>query len=307
MSTAPSRRTFLQNTIGAGAASAAIGADALLAQSTRPATDPAGPRLKKAVKFGMIKIAGSIEDKFNLIKSLGFQGVEMDSPSNVDRDEAVRARDKTGIDIHGVVDSVHWNIRLSDPDVAVRAKGVAALEGALRDAKAYGASTVLLVPGVVKGEGENFEQVWSRSQAETRKVLPLARELGVKIGIEVVWNNFLTTPDQLVKYVDEFEDPIVGAYFDTSNMIKYGVPPAEWIRKLGKRMLKFDMKGYNGKTNEWVDIGEGTEDWPEVLKALEEVGYRGWATAEVGGGGEDVLRDIANRMNKVLGLGGSRE
>ena len=68
-------------------------------------------------------------------------------------------------------------------------------------------------------------------------------------------------------------------------MIKYGVPPAEWIRKLGKRMLEFDFKAYSKSGKGFsVPIGEGDEDWPEVLKALAEVGYGGWATAEVGRG-----------------------
>src|SRR5207237_8515820 len=124
------------------------------------------PRLKKAVKYDMIKVRGPIEDKFNLIKKLGFQGVEFDSPSNVNKDEAVRARDATGIVIHGVIDSVHWNkdSRLSSPDAAARAKGLAALRGALADAKLYGADTVLLVPGVVDRE-VSYEQCWERSQA----------------------------------------------------------------------------------------------------------------------------------------------
>jgi hexulose-6-phosphate isomerase len=76
-------------------------------------------------------------------------------------------------------------------------------------------------------------------------------------------------------------------------------------------MLKFDFKAYSAakakaEQNEGrgfnVPIGEGDEDWPEVLKALAEVGYDGWATAEVAGGGESELRDIAGRMNRCLGL-----
>lgn len=281
---------------------------ALLAGGRLPAQQAGEPKLKKAVKFGMIRIPGSIQEKFELIKSLGFQGVEVDSPSNLNREEAVRARDKTGIVIHGVIDSVHWKDRLSDPDPAVRARGQAALRTALEDARFYGADTVLLVPGRVSDpEKENFDQVWSRSQEEVGKAIPLAEKLGVKIAIEVVWNDFLTTPEQLIKYVDAFQTPAVGAYFDCSNMVRYGVPPADWIRKLGKRMLKFDFKGfskerYARKQNPWVSIGEGDENWPEILKALDEIGYRGWATSEVAGGGPKELKEIAERMNRVLGL-----
>ncbi len=273
--------------------------------SLRPtfAAEPARPRLKKAVKFGMVQTDGSIEDKFALLKELGFEGVELDSPSDVDRDAAVAARDKTGIDIHGVVDSIHWNVRLSDPDPAVRAKGLEGLQTAIEDCHFYGGTTALLVPGKVADSAhENFDQVWERSTAEVRKALPLAEAKNVKIAIEVVWNDFLTTPEQLVKYVDQFDSPFVGAYYDCSNMLKYGVSSADWIRALGKRMLKFDFKGYS-HDKKWVAIGAGDENWPEVLKALDEIGYEGWATAEVGGGGRDVLQDIAERMNRVLGLG----
>jgi L-ribulose-5-phosphate 3-epimerase len=294
----PSRRETLRTTLATAAVAVA---SRLFPQELHAMNQKALPKLRKALKFDMIKIDGSIEDKFNLIKSIGFEGVEINSPSNVDRDEAVAARDKTGIEIHGVINSVHWQKRLSDPGEKVRAEGVEAMRTALRDARFYGASTVLLVPGkVTDPEKENFEQVWQRSQAEIRKVLPLATELDVKIAIEVVWNDFITKPEQLVQYVDEFGDPMVGAYFDISNMIKYGVPPAEWIRQLGHRMLKFDCKGYSNERG-WVPIGEGDEDWPEVLKALAEINYSGWATAEVAGGGEAHLRDVHQRMQRVLG------
>jgi L-ribulose-5-phosphate 3-epimerase len=268
--------------------------------------------VKLALKYDMIRTKGSVEEKFALIKRLGFEGVEMNSPDKVDRDEVVRAREKTGVVIHGVVDSIHWQKRLSDPDPAVRAEGLAGLQTAIKDCKHYGGTTVLLVPGRVSNqETENFEQVWERSTAEVKKAIPLADELGIKITIEVVWNDFITKPELLVKYVDQFQTPTVGAYFDSSNMLRYGVPSATWIRKLGKRMLKFDLKGFDytryakkegPKESPWVAIGEGTENWPEILKALDEVGYRDFVTAEVAGGGEKELKDVLERMRRVFTL-----
>lgn len=298
----PSRRAFLRNAAIAGAATALASPFV----SRLRAADPGSPLppgcLKKAVKFDMVQIEGSIADKFALLKELGFKGCEINSPSDIDREAAKKASEETGVKIHGVIDSVHWKQRFSDPDPQVRAAGLEALKTALNDAKFYGASTVLIVPGAVRDpENENFEQAWERSTAEIKKAIPLADELGVKIAIEVVWNEFITKPEQLVKYVDQFETPTVGAYFDISNMIKYGVPPATWIRQLGKRMLKFDFKGYSNE-KKWVDIGQGDENWPEVLKALADVGYCGWATSEVKGGGKEHLQKVAQQMDEVLGL-----
>lgn len=286
------RRDFLRTT--AAITASAMTGPYLFAETKKP-------KLKKAVKYAMVHVKGGDHlARLALAKKCGFLGVEIDSPGTKDLDSLVKASKETGVAIHGVIDSVHWSDTLSHPDEKVRARGLAALKGALEDAKTVGADTVLLVPGVVNKE-VSYAQCYERSQAEVKKVLPLAEKLKVRIAIEVVWNNFITKPEQLIQYVDDFKSEFVGAYFDCSNMIKYGVPPAEWIRKLGKRMLKFDFKGYS-KTKEWVAIGEGDENWPEVLKALAEVGYDGWATAEVGGGGEEHLKKVSAQMDKVLGL-----
>jgi L-ribulose-5-phosphate 3-epimerase len=299
------RRDFLQTSSSAAA---------LLAGGSLASAAPASvkldvkPKLKLAVKYDMIAAGKSVQDKLELVKKIGFEGVEINSPSKLDLDEANAAQKATGIKIHGVIDSVHWNAThaLSHPDPAVREKGLKALLGAIADAKKVGADTVLLVPGVVREETFNgkkekvtYEQCYERSQAEVKKALPAAEKANVKIAIEVVWNNFITKPEQLVQYVDDFKSPFVGAYFDCSNMVKYGVPSADWIRKLGKRMLKFDFKGYS-KMKQWVDIGQGDEGWPDVVKALGEIGYNSWATSEVGGGGEEHLTKVYNQMKTVL-------
>lgn len=268
------------------------------------------PKLRKAVKYGMIQLKdGTHRDRLALAKKCGFAGVEIDSPGTKDLDDLVTASKETGVAIHGVIDSVHWRDTLSHPDEKIRAKGLEALVGAIMDARTVNADTVLLVPGVVNKDA-TFEECWERSQTEVKKALPTAEKQGVKIAIEVVWNNFITKPEQLIEYVDSFRSQWVAAYFDVSNMIRYGVAPAEWIRKLGKRMVKFDFKAYskakakpdNPGAGFAAEIGEGDEDWPEVLKALAEIGYNGWATAEVGGGGEEHLKRISAQMDRVLGL-----
>ena len=262
--------------------------------------------IRKAVKLGMVQVDGSLRERFALLAEIGFDGVELDSPSQLDPEEVLAARDATGLAIPGVVDSVHWQQTLSHPDQAVRDQGRAGLETALRDCKRYGGTTALLVPAVVNKQ-VGYDEAWERSTAEIRKVLPLAEELDVRIAIENVWNNFLLSPLEAARYVDQFEGGRVGWYFDVGNIVNYGWPE-QWIRILGHRILKLDIKEFSRKKRNdeglWkgfgVEIGDGDCDWPAVREALAEIGYSGWATAEVGGGGEERLRDIKARMDAAL-------
>lgn len=263
--------------------------------------------VKKSLKFSMVEEEGlSILEKFRLLKELGFDGVELDSPNDLDREEVLQARDESGLPIPGVIDSVHWRKTLSDPDPAVREEGLEGLRTALADAHAYGATTVLLVPAVVN-EQVSYDDAYSRSQEEIRKVLPYAREVGVKIAIENVWNNFLLSPLETARYIDEFDSPWIGAYFDIGNIVNYGWPE-QWIRILGPRILKLDIKEFSRtKRNEeglWkgfaVKLGEGDVDWPEVRQAIRDIGYVGWGSAEVPGGDRERLREISERMDRIL-------
>ena len=260
-----------------------------------------------SLKFSMIGGEASVLDKMQIARDIGFDGVEFDSPNGFDTSEVLAARDATGIPIHGVVDSVHWNERLSDPDPSVREKGIAGLETALRDAAAYGGSSVLLVPGrVADSEKENHDQVWERSIEGIRRVLPLAARLGIHILIENVWNGFCyehdgpadQDADRLAAYLDEIASPWVGAYFDIGNHRKYG-QPEQWIRTLGPRIVKCDVKDWGVEAG-WARIGEGDVDWAAVRAALAEIGFTGWATAEVGGGDAEHLAGVYARMKAAL-------
>ena len=184
--------------------------------------------IQKAVKFGMVAGDATVLEKFRLLAKLGFDGVEVDSPSPLDPVEVIAARDETGLAIPGVVDSVHWKHPFSHGDAEVRAKGRKGLETALRDAKRFGADTVLLVPAVVN-RSCSYDDAYRRSQEEIRKVLPLAASLEVKIALENVWNGFLLSPLEAARYVDEFESPWIGWHFDVGNIVNYGWPE-QWVR-----------------------------------------------------------------------------
>ena len=301
MKTSLTRRDFVR---GAGATLALASLPMLGTQLF--AADNAKRRLKKAIHLGMISGNQSIADKFKLAKETGFDGLEVSSPSDLSVDEILKARDATGLEIASVMNSAHWSSPLSDPHPEVRARGVEGLKTALRDAKKLGCTSVLLVPAVVKKE-VSYADAYTRSQAEIRKVVPLAEELGVTIAIENVWNQFLLSPLEAARYVDEFNSPRVGWHFDVGNIVNYGWPE-QWIRILGKRIAKVHVKEFSrskrDKEGLWkgfdVELLAGDCDWPAVMKALDDTGYQGWLIAEISGGDAQRLKTIAELMDRIL-------
>ena len=253
----------------------------------------------------MIGEEGSVMEKFQLVKSLGFDGIELDSPDDLNDSEILEAKEKTGLEIPGLVNSVHWKQTLSDPDPAVRQQCVDATIAGLHRCKKLGGTTVLLVPAVVKSD-VFYEDAYLRSIEEIHKILPTAKETGVKIAIENVWNNFLISPVEARDYIDQFESAYIGWYMDIGNVVRYGWP-SHWIKTLGHRVLKVDIKDYSREKqrNEgiWegfkVKLGDGDADWPAVNKALAEIGYSGWGSAEVPGGDRNRLQEISERMDKL--------
>jgi L-ribulose-5-phosphate 3-epimerase len=134
---------------------------------------------------------------------------------------------------------------------------------------------------------------------QIRKLLPLAEKLKVVIGIENVWNKFLLSPIEFARYVDEFKSPFLRAYFDVGNVVLFGYPQ-DWIRTLGSRIIKLHVKGFDAKRIKFVNLRDGTIDWPEVRRALKEINYSGFMSAELAGGDREYLKGVSERMDKII-------
>lgn len=291
------RREFI--TTAAAASALVLSGQAFAAEA------PKKRAIKKGIMYATLGAGKTVMEKFQNAKEAGFDGVE--AMSHMDQEEVLKARDATGLKIPSVCGSLHWGKPLSDPNPAVREEGLAGLKQTLKDAKRYGATSVLLVPAVVNDK-VTYQDAYTRSQEEIRKALPLAEELQVKIAVENVWNNFLLSPLEAARYVDEFNSPWIGWHFDVGNVITFGWPE-QWVHILGKRIQKLHIKEYSKKKRDKqgpyagfdVPYLEGDNNWPAVMKALDDIGYDGWGIAEQGGGGTpEGLKDLSDRMTKIF-------
>ena len=291
----PNRREFLaQSTAALGGAFLAsrFAADSLAAATW-----------KKGACIGVLPSGLSVLQKFELAKAAGFEGIEpntLNTPQEVEEYKAASAA--TGLKIHSIMNSDHWKYPLTDNDLEVVNKSVEGLKRSMHNAHDLGADAVLLVPGIVTAE-VRYIDVYRRSQARIRELLPLAKELKVIIAVENVGNKFLLSPLEFARYVDEFKSPYVRAYFDIGNVVSSGYPP-DWIRTLGKKLVKIHIKRFEPGTEQPKfdpkDRRNQGIDWPDVRRALVEVGYGGWVTAEVRSGDETYVRGVSQRLDKIF-------
>ena len=300
-------RSALTGAALTGAALTGAGLMPQVANAEDPAHKTKPRRLLKTLKIGMVSIPGTLTDKFKGVKAAGYDGIELDSPG-IKVDEVKKAIQESGLPVDGSVCSTHWKITHTNADPKVRAQALADLQTALRETHAVGGHTVLLVVGVGKDGPEG--EIWPRAVENIKQAIPLAAELGVTIAIENVWNQFLYVhdgpndqkADKFVKFVDEFKSPFVGMQFDIGNHWKYG-NPAEWIRTLGSRIVKLDIKGYSRKINNWAEMLEDDLPWADVRQALDDINFHGWVAAEVKGGDQERLTKVAKQIDRALNIG----
>jgi len=277
-----SRRRFLWST-AALAATPAKGVNA----------GPLAGRIRIAVKYQMIQETDlSVKQKLEMLRKIGFDGVELKVDDEVDQDEMVAATKETGFPVHGIINAAHEDIR---PSVEL--------------AHRLGCDSVLVLarefPEV------SYEDNFARWQKNVRAVMPLAEQHGIKLCIENVRATFLKTAEKMVSFIDSFESPVVRSYFDLGNAITWTEQPAEhWAEVLGKQVYKLDIKdrGHaefgeaNLKREGAVGTNGGEVHWERVRKILDRNGFSGWSTAEVRGGDRERLKRMAGWMRDVLDL-----
>ncbi|MBC7328243.1 TIM barrel protein [bacterium] len=251
--------------------------------------------MKKSINIWAFPPGMSTSEVFKLAKDAGLDGVELNIeekgnppyslPITFTEEEAIEIRkeaEKAGILLGTTSSGVHWQYRLTSPDPAIREKAIEYTKMRLRINSWLGAEVLLLVPGAVSPD-EPYDVAIERSKEGIKCLIGEAEKQKVIIGVENVWNKMLLSPLEMRDFVDSFQSEWVGAYFDVGNVLNYSFPE-QWIRILGQRIKAVHVKDFRlsaGNFTGFVNLLEGDVNWPEVSKALKEIDYQGFVTAEL--------------------------
>lgn len=239
-----------------------------------------------------------VEDAMAQAKALGFDAIELCVASSgaltheatqADCEVIVAKAAELGLEIASVASGESWGCSPTDDDPEVRSRIIEFTKKALQVAKWLGTDAYLFVPGAVdvffleNSPVVPYDVCYERAKDAVRQILPTAEKLGVTLGIENVWNKFLLSPLEMRDFIDGFKSSAVGSYLDVGNILLTGYPE-HWISILGKRIVRVHVKDFKtsiGTAAGFVDMLEGDVDFDSVKKALAEVGYDGYVTAEM--------------------------
>lgn len=211
-----------------------------------------------------------------------------------------------GLELPSLSNGLLWKWPLSSKDAEIRSKGASIVKRQLELAHTLEMDTILVVPGMVT-DSTSYEECWQRSQDEIGRLATHAEQLGVRIGIENVWNKFLLSPVEMVRFIDDIGSKHVGAYFDVGNVLNFGYPE-HWITSLGHRILKVHVKDFNtrvGNIQGFVPLLSGDVNWHAVRHALTNIGYDDYITAEQSpytGHGYQMIYDASVQMKVIAEL-----
>jgi L-ribulose-5-phosphate 3-epimerase len=272
--------------------------------------------MKKGASIWMFPPGTSLPEAMKLAQKAGYKGLEPALGPNEQLDISAtdskvrglrRKAEALGIEIASLVSQSGWNCPLLTRDKKEYAEAKRQHKQSLRVARLLGAKTILVVPGRVT-ETMPYDEAYDRTRQALIELAPEAKAAGVVLGVENVWNKFLLSPLEMARLIDEVNSPFVGAFFDVGNVLVNGYPE-QWIRILGKRIKHVHVKDFSNfvsDINGFRGLLDGSVNWPEVMKALREVGYKGHLTSEVCGPNpiapEHLLYSTSKALDKILSL-----
>ncbi len=224
-------------------------------------------------------------EQFAMTKTAGFEGIELNVTSKLSREEIKSLIKEFNLPVLSLMSSLHWQYHLTSNDESNRERAKEIVKELILDAKDLGADTILVVPGIVD-ENVTYLEAYNNALKAFKELKPFIEEMKINVGIENVWNKFLTTAFEMRDFIDKLDCQYIGSYFDAGNVMINSYPEY-WVEILGRRIKKVHIKDFMptegaGGFYSFVDLGAGSIDWKKFMTALKKTGYDDYITCEVG-------------------------
>lgn len=134
-----------------------------------------------------------------------------------------------------------------------------------------------------------------------------------KRGVDFLFETGQETPVTLLRVIEEIGAKNVGINMDTANLILYGkANSADAITVFGKYVKDTHIKDglyptTGAELGKEVKVGCGMANIPEVISRLKAVGYTGNYVIEREISGEEQMRDVADTVNYLKNILGTKE
>jgi sugar phosphate isomerase/epimerase len=244
-----------------------------------------------ALRFGMCSwsLGGKDPSVFELAKRIGLEGIQLDLGRWQDaaplRQAEVRRPYREAARAAGM--AIPSTAIVGYNQVPLKSEPQAALwlldsVEATRDLGARVHMLAFFSKGELKEE--NTEEI-ERVVDVLREVAPRAEKAGVILGIE----NTLTAKTNLA-ILEKVNSPAVQVWYDIGNTFNKGYDVPAEIRMLAGRICQFHIKD-----NPHL-LGQGKLPFPEVARAIRDIGYRGWLILETASPNKDIEADARRNL-----------
>ncbi len=276
----------------------------------------------KAISYWSVQNSGTctVQDAIAQAKNANFQAIELcvgtDGPLTPETSQNTcieyrAAADKAGILLESVASGMSWGCNPTNLDPAVRRKSIEIHKAALQRVAWLGCKSLLFVPGAVLIPWEpdfkpvNYDKVLEWAREAVTELGQAAKDLGVKLAVENVWNGFLYSPREFANFIDSIGNPSVGAYFDVGNVLNHQQWPPHWIEILGSRIDRIHFKDFKlsvGTLAGFCDLLDGDVPWKETIDAIRKIGYKKTITAEMMPPDPTLLDRTSKAMDKIFAM-----
>jgi protein FrlC len=169
---------------------------------------------------------------------------------------------------------------LASPDPRARRQRIEHVGAAIDLAARLGSANVSITSGAC-GSDHPPEAALDTLRDSLREVLTLAREAGVRVGLEAEPGLLLETSQEVADLCDELDDPLLGFNLDVGHAVVGGEDPAALIRRHGSRIWHLHLEDIRDGKHYHLVPGQGDVDFVAIANALRGVAFEGFASVEV--------------------------